>query len=167
MPVKSVAEWSKGEHSATLSTFIKPPFVIKIYVLSIFEWPFYTDFSVRIRIPCTDPNTFQSLKYVQCQQRQHFFQVELYSYASFVSRTAARMSIKGDFHQLCPFSKWGLLLVEGIGFRRGQFFSFKSSPLWYRRAVDYFTWMYSIFITHVRLRQAWAMLMVRISALLE
>ena len=34
------------EHSAILSTFIKPPFVIKIFVLSIFEWPFYTGFTV-------------------------------------------------------------------------------------------------------------------------
>ena len=33
----------QGEHSATLSTFIKLPFVIKIFVLSIFE--FYTGFS--------------------------------------------------------------------------------------------------------------------------
>ena len=31
--------------SAILSTF-KLPFVIKIYVLSIFEWPFYTGFTV-------------------------------------------------------------------------------------------------------------------------
>ena len=29
-----------GEHSAILLTFIKIPFVIKIFVLSIFEWPF-------------------------------------------------------------------------------------------------------------------------------
>ena len=36
MEVKSIAE---GEHSAKLSTFIKLPFVIKIFVLSIFEWP--------------------------------------------------------------------------------------------------------------------------------
>ena len=34
------------EHSAILSTFIKLPIVIKIFVLSIFEWPFYTDFTV-------------------------------------------------------------------------------------------------------------------------
>ena len=33
-------------HSAILSTFIKLSFVIKIFVLSIFEWPFYTDFTV-------------------------------------------------------------------------------------------------------------------------
>ena len=34
------------EHSAILSTFIKLPIVFKIFVLSIFEWPFYTDFAV-------------------------------------------------------------------------------------------------------------------------
>ena len=34
------------QHSAILSTFIKLPFVIKIFVLSIFEWSFYTGFSV-------------------------------------------------------------------------------------------------------------------------
>ena len=33
-------------HSAILSTFIRLPFVIKIFVLSIFEWPFYTGFTV-------------------------------------------------------------------------------------------------------------------------
>ena len=32
----------QGEHSAILLTFIKLPFVIKIFILSIFEWPFYT-----------------------------------------------------------------------------------------------------------------------------
>ena len=36
----------QGEHSAILSTFIKLPFVIMIFVLSIFEWPFYTGFTV-------------------------------------------------------------------------------------------------------------------------
>ena len=35
-----------GEHSAILLTFIKLPYVIKIFVLSIFEWPFYTGFTV-------------------------------------------------------------------------------------------------------------------------
>ena len=36
----------QGEHSAILSTFIKLPFVVKIFVLSIFEWLFYTGFTV-------------------------------------------------------------------------------------------------------------------------
>ena len=29
----------QGEHSALLSTFIKLPFAIKIFVLWLFEWP--------------------------------------------------------------------------------------------------------------------------------
>ena len=36
----------QGEHSAILTTFIKLPFVIKIFVLSIFEWPLKTGFTV-------------------------------------------------------------------------------------------------------------------------
>ena len=36
----------QGEHSAILKTFIKLPFVINIFVLSIFEWQFYTGFTV-------------------------------------------------------------------------------------------------------------------------
>ena len=36
----------QGEHSAILLTFIKLPFVIKTFVLSIFEWLFYTGFTV-------------------------------------------------------------------------------------------------------------------------
>ena len=39
------------EHSAILSTFIKLPFVIKISVLSIFEWPFYVGFTVCLASP--------------------------------------------------------------------------------------------------------------------
>ena len=41
----------QGEHSAILLTFIKLPFVIMIFVLSIFEWRFYTGFTV---ISCSD-----------------------------------------------------------------------------------------------------------------
>ena len=36
----------QGEHSAILSIFIKLPFVIKTLVLSIFEWPLKTGFTV-------------------------------------------------------------------------------------------------------------------------
>ena len=36
----------QGEHSAILLTFIKLQFVIKIFVLSIFEWPLKTGFTV-------------------------------------------------------------------------------------------------------------------------
>ena len=44
MQVKSIAECSKD--SAILSTFIKLPFVIKIFILSSFEWPLKTGFTV-------------------------------------------------------------------------------------------------------------------------
>ena len=40
MQVKSIAECSKGEHSAILLTFIKEPFVIKIFILSILSGRF-------------------------------------------------------------------------------------------------------------------------------
>ena len=53
----------QGEHSALLLTFIKLPFVIKIFVLYIFEWLFYTGFiiklqqepvsSIRCKLACT------------------------------------------------------------------------------------------------------------------
>ena len=36
------------EHSVILSTFIKLPFVIKIFVLPIFEWLLYTGFTVHL-----------------------------------------------------------------------------------------------------------------------
>ena len=36
----------QGEHSAILFTFIKLPLVIKFFVLSIFEWPLKTGFTV-------------------------------------------------------------------------------------------------------------------------
>ena len=47
MQVKSIAECSRGAFCNTL-TNIKLPFVIKIFILSIFEWPFYTGFTVHV-----------------------------------------------------------------------------------------------------------------------
>ena len=51
MQVKSIAECSmlQEEHSAILLTFNKQPFVIKIFVLSIFEWPFKTCFTALVK----------------------------------------------------------------------------------------------------------------------
>ena len=46
MQVKSIAECSPLEHSAILLTFIQLPFVMKIFVLSIFGWSFKTGFTV-------------------------------------------------------------------------------------------------------------------------
>ena len=42
--VKSIAEY-----------FIKQPFVIKIFVVSIFEWPFYTGCIVQTKIQTSGP----------------------------------------------------------------------------------------------------------------
>ena len=47
MQVKTIAEC---EHSAILSTFIKLPFVIKIFVLSIFERQSYKCFTVLFQV---------------------------------------------------------------------------------------------------------------------
>ena len=61
---------SLREHSAILSTFIKLPFVIKICVLSIFEGPFYTGFTVEDKESCSrtqhsasdeSPNSYPSI----------------------------------------------------------------------------------------------------------
>ena len=38
----------QGEHSAILSTFIMLPFVIRIFVLFIFEWSLETGFTVHL-----------------------------------------------------------------------------------------------------------------------
>ena len=40
----------QGEHSAILSTFIKLLFFIKIFILSILKWPFYTVLTVHVYV---------------------------------------------------------------------------------------------------------------------
>ena len=40
----------QGEHAAILLTFIKLPFVIKMFILSIFEWLFYTGLTILFNI---------------------------------------------------------------------------------------------------------------------
>ena len=48
----------QGEYSAILLTFIRLPFVVKVFVLSIFEWRFYTDFTVYGQIVSTQIRLF-------------------------------------------------------------------------------------------------------------
>ena len=50
----------QGEHSAILLTFIKLHLVIKIFVLSIFEWRLKTDFTVHA-FACIDGFATNSL----------------------------------------------------------------------------------------------------------
>ena len=47
MQVKVLQNAPRGAFCNTL-TFIKLPYVIKIFILSIFEWPFYTGFTVGV-----------------------------------------------------------------------------------------------------------------------
>ena len=42
-----------------LSNFIELPFVIKIFVLSIYEWPFYTGFTVCVEQDGSDEEYFK------------------------------------------------------------------------------------------------------------
>ena len=53
----------QGEHSATLLTFIKLPFVIKIFVLSFFEWSFYTVITLVLLSEKTEVPLPQLLKF--------------------------------------------------------------------------------------------------------
>ena len=47
--MSKVLQNAPGDYSAILSTFIiKLPFVFKIFVLSIFEWPLKTSFTVHV-----------------------------------------------------------------------------------------------------------------------
>ena len=75
MQVKSIAE---GEHSAILLSFIKLSFVIMIIVLSIFEWPFYTGFTVCLyKQSGTSVNQDQLASYKLADLDLHSFQVGL------------------------------------------------------------------------------------------
>ena len=57
----------RGEHSAILSTFIKLPFVIQIFVMSILEWPFYTGFTVVSEQESSDLGKFCLNKVFLCE----------------------------------------------------------------------------------------------------
>ena len=43
----------QGEHSAILSTFIKLPFALRTFVLTIFEWQLKTGFTVLVELGLT------------------------------------------------------------------------------------------------------------------
>ena len=57
------------EHSAIHLTFIKLPFVIKIFVLSNFEWPYYTGFTVAKML--VQRKFYLSLRKVNSQRTRH------------------------------------------------------------------------------------------------
>ena len=55
----------QGEHSAILSTFIKLPFVFKIFVLSIFEWLLKAGFTV-VLLLCIFETSVHVYVYLTC-----------------------------------------------------------------------------------------------------
>ena len=52
----------QGEHSAICSAFIKLPVVSMTFVLSMFEWPFYTGFTV---VKISDQTKHLEVKFVK------------------------------------------------------------------------------------------------------
>ena len=69
----------QGEHSAILLTFIKLPFVIKIFVLSIFELPLKTGFTV--------------LGLARVQTQLFFIEVFAQGYKCFISFTTIEVLV--------------------------------------------------------------------------
>ena len=93
MQVKRIAECSK-KHYAILSTVIKLPYVIKIFVLSIFKWLFYTGFTVYCMcLDATKPVFEVSNKRDsnQCYQLQRLQKIETFLVAS-LNMTNKRIS---------------------------------------------------------------------------
>ena len=95
----------QGERSALHLTFIKLPFVIKIFVLSNFEWPFYTGFTViwktcnKCRTNCAKINENITLK------------VLIYDYFSIIfhkiNRISKHISLLYKFVKLTmPINNW-------------------------------------------------------------
>ena len=69
----------QGEHSAILLTFIKLPFVIKIFILSVFEWPFYTGFTALYNnIPFSSLPLNHSRRVVVSYKRKYVHEVLAY-----------------------------------------------------------------------------------------
>ena len=52
------------EHPAILSTFVKLPSVINLFILSIFEWPLKTGFTVLVKI--SDVDLLVKLQLLNC-----------------------------------------------------------------------------------------------------
>ena len=109
----------QGEPSAILSTFIKLPFVIKIFVLSIFEWQFFTGFTVftkwfwfclfklMIYIPVNNfSHVWTFPGFTQCGAEYEVSCLKTHYSAQQRSQNAERETTgsRNDPLQLCPFS---------------------------------------------------------------
>ena len=103
MQVKSIAE-HQGEHSAILSAFIKLPFVIKIFVVSVFEWPFYTGFTVLVRKKIRKRRLFKKVQ-AFCEEKVLRCLLGVFWYAE--SKNQCWQAEKWRLHYLiCIFPRW-------------------------------------------------------------
>ena len=70
----------QGEHSAILLTCITLPFVIKIFVLSIFEWPLKTGFTVSLNVF----SIAECVQYVKlCSVNHYVFKIIMLYFTAF------------------------------------------------------------------------------------
>ena len=88
------------EHSAILSTYIKLPFVVKTFVLSIFQWPLQTGFTVFNIYLTPYKLPFVVKTFVLSIFSVHFTQVLLYS--SSLQQMISLYLYKGITCSLCP-----------------------------------------------------------------
>ena len=72
----------QGEHSAKFSTFIKLPLVIKIFVLSIFDWPLKTGFTVQVFQIC--------INFIKCK-------IFMYTFIIILKFSWTHTSLKASF----------------------------------------------------------------------
>ena len=120
MQVKSIAECS-----AVLLTVIKLPIVNKIFVLSIFEWPFITGFTVQ---PLIAINNFSKILHgnVRGYYKLGFFYVILPHKLSALDNIKAYLSDICNVHTVKPVSfvlKTNFGLFESVRFTQVLLYS--------------------------------------------
>ena len=118
MQVKSIAECPKRMHSAILLTFIKLPFDVKVFVLTILKWPFYTGFTVNVFKSLqkwsrqSNPTTLNTYTHYLIAEYNcphlfiYFPKYRLSCVGTFLFAKCTCMAWKKSFPQIC---KWGKL----------------------------------------------------------
>ena len=99
------------EYSALLSAFIKLPFVIKTFVLSIFEWPFYTGFTVfrnkqkmKINRKSSMDNILLTLDNRNSDKSKSQLKLKILSFSYFLKKYTVKHHKFEHFHHLHPYS---------------------------------------------------------------
>ena len=85
------------EHSVILSTFIKLPFVIRTFVLSIFELPFYTGFTETFfRLNSVEHKPYPAHK---CKNAKNCWHFNIYEKDKFLDASTSRMRFLGHIER--------------------------------------------------------------------